>query len=200
MQGEDALSPERLETLFAPLESAALAEMCAEGIPAGQVTLSRWLDMRYRGQSYEISIPGFFTDDVEAARLRATRAPVARGGISSASFVKAFHAAHREAYGYADPAAPVELVHVRLRARGHVPHPELPRAPARPAPPPAASDRRRVYLSGWTDTPLFFRDHLPPGVTFAGPALVAQEDSTTLLPPGWVARVDEGFNLVMERA
>jgi N-methylhydantoinase A len=174
MRGEEALNPPALADLFTPLEAAALAEMRAEGIPAGEVTLSRWLDMRYRGQSYEISV---LADDDPAA---------------------AFHAAHRETYGYADPAAPVELVHLRLRARGHVPHPELPRAAARAVARPDPRDRQRVYFSGWTATPLFFREELPPGATFSGPALIAQEDATTLVPPGWTARVDEGFNLLIE--
>lgn len=160
---------------FADLQATALAEMSAEGIPAGEVTLSRFLDMRYRGQSYEISVP-------------AEGDPVA-----------AFHAAHRAAYGYADPEAPTEVVHVRLRAAGRVPHPALPHAPPRPAPPPQPLGEQAVYFDGWWPTPLFRRADLLPGTFLAGPALIVQEDTTTLLPPGWQARADAGFNLILQR-
>jgi N-methylhydantoinase A len=175
MQGAEALAQETLDALFTPLEVAALEQMRAEGVLDGDVLLERWLAMRYRGQSYEIVVP------------------------AAADPAAAFHAAHRDAYGYADPAAPVELVHVRLRARGRVPHPDLPRARPEPTPPLEASRHRPVYLSDWIDTPVFTRDALRPGVAFAGPALVVQEDSTTLVPPGWHARVDAGFNLLLQR-
>ncbi|RME72830.1 MAG: hydantoinase/oxoprolinase family protein, partial [Chloroflexi bacterium] len=79
---------------IAGLEQQALADLAAEGLPAEQIHLERLVDMRYRGQSYELTIP-----------LRA-------------GFAADFHDAHRQTYGYARPDAAVEVVNLRLRAVG----------------------------------------------------------------------------------
>ena len=53
---------------------------------------------------------------------------------------------------------------------------------------------------GFVPTPIYARDRLAPGARFAGPAVVEQMDSNTLVPPGWGCRVDEFGNLVLERS
>jgi N-methylhydantoinase A len=181
ISGEPLAEKAVLAARFAEMEAAAVAELATEGVPAGQVTLTRWLDMRYRGQSYEITIP-------------------ADGGPAGRPLAAAFHEAHRSAYGYADPTAPTEIVHVRLRATGHVPHPALPRAGTATAGPPTPIAVRTIQFETATETPLYQRADLAAGSLLAGPALIVQEDTTTLLPPAWRARVDDGSNLILERA
>jgi N-methylhydantoinase A len=164
-----------LEERFTALQETVLASMTAEGIPAGDVVLERRLDMRYRGQSYELSVP------------------------AEGDAVAAFHEAHRQSYGHADPDAPTEIVNVRLHAVGRVPHPNLPRARtlSRDAPTPVAE--QEILFETLTPTPVHSRADLAPGTSLTGPALLIQEDTTTLLPPGWEAHVDAGFNLILER-
>jgi N-methylhydantoinase A len=176
MSGEPLASgSDRLAALFAEMEATAVAELAAETVPAARVTLTRWLDMRYRGQSYEITVP-------------------------AADGPAAFHEAHRAAYGHADPAAPTEIVHLRVRATGHVPHPALPRATLASAVPPSPITVARIQFEAPTEAPLYDRDLLTPGCTLTGPALIVQEDTTTLLPPAWKARVDAWANLILEQA
>jgi len=64
----------------------------------------------------------------------------------------------------------------------------------------ALLDRRPVAFGGqWIETAVYRRDRLRPGHAFPGPAVVAQMDATTVIPPGWRARVDGYGNLVVER-
>jgi N-methylhydantoinase A len=174
------LSP--LEGLFAELEDRAEAELAAEGIEAGERDLSRWLDVRYRGQSYVLSIPS--------------------GRLEPAEVAAAFGAAHRQRYGYASEDAPCEIVNIRLRALGRVPQPRLPHAepPAAPPAPPSPAAAQRLYADGrWLDCPVYERAVLRPGHALSGPALVTQTDTTTWIPPGWVAWVDGWYNILATR-
>lgn len=169
-----------LAPVWEELETRAREEMLAEGAVPESTDLSLWLDMRYRGQSYELSIPFSRAEPDEGALHRA------------------FDEAHRHRYGAASPEARCEVVNVRLRAVGRTVQPELPfRAPdpGRPAPVPAAMGE--VYLSGQRrPCPIFERESLHPGHAIAGPAVITQEDATTWLPPAWTAKVDGWYNLV----
>jgi N-methylhydantoinase A len=174
----------QIEPAFGELEQRAWAELRAEGVAPKALRLERLLDVRYVGQSYELTVPFH---------------------VSVTSTVAAFHQVHARRYGYADPAEPVEIVNVRLRAIGVVPKPSLTRQPV-PAPwEPEPSDEREVVF-GRSSEPLpcsaalYERDQLGPGAVLAGPAIVTQYDTTTVLPPGWVARVDAVNNLVAELA
>ena len=140
----------------------------------GDATWTRSADLRYVGQSFEIEVPA---DDV--GRLR-----------------DAFERAHERLYGFAEPGRPVEVVNVRLRAR-------RPRAVAiagnGTAPGGGAERIMRIrFVAGAADTLRLDRSTLAPGQRIEGPALVAQPDAATLVPPGWVAQVDRFANLVLE--
>lgn len=169
-----------LETVFGALEERARADLLAEGAAEGGVSLARRLDVRYRGQSYELEIP--------AEPLRAEEV-AAR-----------FHAAHRQRFGYASEDAASEVVNLRLRATGQVEHPKLPYRAPEPAGIPAPVDKQAVYTEGeWLDCPVFDRSRLVPGQELRGPAILIQADTTTWIPPSWVARVDGWYNLLATR-
>ena len=96
------------------------------------------------------------------------------------------------------------MVSYRLRVRVAVPKYE-PRAEAAPATPRAAAEavkgRRRVSLDGTIiEATVYERDRLDIGTTIAGPAIVEQFDATTVIPPGWSARVDGYRNLILQKA
>jgi N-methylhydantoinase A len=165
-----------LQRRFAPLAERGHREILAEGIEAGQITLHREMDMRYVGQSYELTIP------------------------LSPNINEAFHAAHFRTYGHSAPSAPVEIVNLRLRAVGGVPRPALPHAPLGSADPSDAYlDHRPVVLAdGIADVPFYRGERLRPGHGIEGPAVIVQKDTTVFLSEGDVARVDGGFNLVVD--
>lgn len=158
----------------------ALVEMSGEG--GTETALAA--DMRYRGQSYEVTVP------VPAASLS--------GGV--AALAALFHAAHEESFGHSDPQAPIEVVSLRAAARR--PAPPLPMTRQEATPHAAAPESRiRLRLDGAErEAGLYRRAALRPGGTLAGPAIVTQADCTVLIPGGWTATTDELGNLVMEQA
>ncbi len=170
-----------LEATFRDLReeaSAALAEMSGGG--AADITLAA--DMRYRGQSYELTVP------VPADALS--------GGVPA--LVALFHAAHAESFGHSDPEAPIEVVSLRAAARHPAPPLVIPRQEATPH---EAKPESRVHLrldGAEHVAGLYRREALRPGGRFAGPAIVTQADCTVLIPGGWTATTDELGNLVME--
>jgi len=115
--------------------------------------------------------------------------------------VAAFHAVHERVYGYARTQQPVEFVN--FRAVHTYP---LPRPVVRPAARPdgtladARLGERRAYFGGFVATAIYERARLPLGARLAGPAIVEQSDTTTVIPPGVTALVDDAGNLRLRRA
>ncbi|GMG83053.1 hydantoinase/oxoprolinase family protein [Paralimibaculum aggregatum] len=169
---------------LAELEETGRAWLAEQGHD-GPAAISVSADMRYAGQSFEIEAP------LEAGWIAAGNA----GAIA-----QAFHAEHDRLFGHANPHAPVQLVNLRLVVSGPTPKPAIPR-PA-PAEGPAMPER---HVTGWFDglaheVPLYQRADLRPGHRLAGPAIVGQEDTTTVLPPDFALEVDAFGNLVLTRA
>jgi len=169
-------SYETLARHLEPLAERGQREVTAEGVPLARITLHRELDMRYQGQSYELTVP------------------------LGPHFADVFHRAHHQAYGHSEPDAPVEVVNLRLRAVGAVPRPPLPQAEAGPPGPSAALDGYRPVVIGGSlaQVPFYWGGRLSPGNVIAGPAVIAQPDTTVFLSPGDQARVDGLYNLLIE--
>jgi N-methylhydantoinase A len=153
-------------------------EALAEQPGRGRVVFERELDLRYRGQSYELRMP-------ESARV-ATQ----------------FHAAHKNLYGYALDAREVELIGLRIRATRRRPsNGERRVRPLRSRAMPTSAvigSRRAAFGDRPVDTAVIDRNRLAPGHRFEGPALVEEFSGTTLVPPGTRARVLRGGHLALE--
>lgn len=150
-------------------------EILSENVPAKQILIERFLDMRYRGQSYELIVP--FSETVYAD----------------------FHRLHQQEYGYANIAAAIETVNLRVRAIGKGnPPPLLSRPYQGPDPAPAYLETRPVVFAGGSlDTPLFRAESLEPGNQIHGPAVVVRSDTTILVGPTDHAEVDGFGNLLI---
>ncbi len=146
---------------------------------------NRFVDMRYRGQNFELTI----------------EAPSDTTGPEGiAELARRFHAAHERSYGYAASDEPVQMVTFRVEAVGVVPRTHARAASLSPADPgTAVVGGRRIHLDGrdW-DCPIYDREQLVPGNEIPGPAVVEQMDTTTLLLPGQHARVDGYHNLIVD--
>ena len=185
----DALTPEALESLFADFLVEGSARLDRDGVPASDRQMLRSVDLRYHGQSFELSIavPAGALTVADVGRLRAE-----------------FDAAHERAYGYAAPEDAVELVNVRLAAIGVTPRPR--RAPLPPGGRDAAKalkGTREVWfaeIGGWRNTNVLDRAKLLSGNVIGGPAIVEEHDASTLVHPGWEATVDQHGNLVVRAA
>ncbi|MDQ2858020.1 MAG: hydantoinase/oxoprolinase family protein [Candidatus Eremiobacteraeota bacterium] len=173
---------QRANALFATLTREADALLEAQSVPARDRSFTREIDLRYVGQSTELSVTDIRTLD---------------------DAIAAFHARHRQRYGFAVEDEDVEIVTVRVVAIGTTPKPPLDAvSSAREGPPSAAAlleERQAFDGIAFVATPVYARTELRGGDAFEGPAIVDQYDATTYVARGWRARVDDFGNLVLER-
>jgi N-methylhydantoinase A/oxoprolinase/acetone carboxylase beta subunit len=164
-----------LNQALEPLLTRARADLTAEGFRPEDIQLKPSLDMRYKGQAYEIAIP--FTPD----------------------FPDAFHSAHAKLYGYANPARATEIVQLRVKAIGRTEKPALTSSEtpieAVPAPEPAAI-RPTIFAKRPLPTPVFHRDQLSAGMHGEGPAIIITGQSTNVISPKWHWRIDSTGTLI----
>jgi N-methylhydantoinase A len=160
---------------FQPLIEQGRDDLRAEGFEAQSTRLEQRLDMRYRGQSYELSIP--YGDN----------------------YLEDFHLAHERNYGYAHHAAQVEIVNIRLRATGLISPPEILNSPRGDGDPSSAFLEHRLVVvnNQKVEIPLFQGELLTPGDALSGPAVVVRKDTTVYLPRDASAQVDRFLNLVI---
>lgn len=181
----DAVDPGHLDTMYREMETQALA-VIRESAVEGEIAIQRTADLRYVGQGYELNVPV---------------PPGALGQRELARVRQAFDGAYEARYGVAAPEEPVEVVTWKLTAVGAGPRLALPRAPRGAGAEAALCGRRPAYFpekDGYVDTPVYDRYRLPAGAEIAGPAIVEERESTTVLPPGCGARVDDWGSLGVE--
>jgi N-methylhydantoinase A len=152
--------------IYGAMEREAAASLAKEfGI--GDVFFEHHAEMRYRGQRHNIKVPVSGLKDAEQIRI-------------------AFERDYKRRYGHADAKAPAEFQALHLSAFARLKQPEiarLPRAAAKAWP----AETRRVYIGnagGWVDAQIYHRDALEPGFAAAGPAVVEEYGSTTVIWPG----------------
>ena len=176
---DDSAALERkLGRVLDRLESRARRELALQGYKR-HVRATRSLDLRYAGQSYELTVP------ISSAK--------------AATYSRAFHAAHQRRYGHSDTSRAVEVVSARVRAQAPGAPVRMQALPRRRAGMQAARiERVPVRFDRERQTWMYERERLRAGDRLRGPALVLQLDSTTVIPPGWRGAVDRLGNLVLE--
>jgi N-methylhydantoinase A len=174
---DEGMQFEEIEEMFAPLIDQGVEEMSAEHIPLERLSIERSLDMRYVGQSYEISIP--FKED----------------------YIDRFNKLHKKAYGYSDVERPCEIVNLRVRIVGNLSKPKLKEERLKGENSASASLGQRIITYKGESIPfeLFIRKKLSAGNRVEGPAIILEYSSTVLVPPGFSCNVDRFGNLVMKR-
>ncbi|MEZ5844114.1 MAG: hydantoinase/oxoprolinase family protein [Hyphomicrobiaceae bacterium] len=181
MQLVDGVWP-AVEAGFEELETLGRAGLLAEGVPDGDIVMLRSAGMRFLGQSWELNV------DI---------APTVR---SIEAMFSAFADVHDRRFGHR-AGGTVEIVNFRVAAVGRVSKPELHRLPARPQNADARIGSRQVYFSGaYHDTSVFDRARLVLAQQVSGPAVIEEGGSTTVLPPGWTARVLDHGELMLSKA
>ncbi len=173
---------ENIARILVQLTETALSVLNEDDV--GPVSASPFADMRYAGQSYELTVPL----DPQMSPQTLNQA-IAR-----------FHQAHQQRFGYADPNDPVELVNLRVRGAGQNQDLQLPQSSMPPVPDPPNPDKQAktwFHADAPVTIPCWFRERLQHGNHLPGPALVYQYDSTILINPGWQAKVDPWFNLIL---
>ena len=171
-----------LEASLRELEQKGRGLLAQDGVPRNRVEIQHVLSLRYTGQSFELDLP------------------VARPRISIARVTAAFDALHLKNYGYHRGGHGVDIVKLRVAAIGRLDGPEPAELAAGGSAAKALSGSRKATFDGRTAaTPVYERDLLPAGATIAGPALIEEPGSLTVVFPGWRAAVDRHGNIVMRR-
>ncbi len=181
LRAVDEIAEDEFDALFDEMMARGREELLAEGIGEEVIALQRALDLRYVGQSYEITVeekPGF---------------------TGRAGFLSTFHELHEARYGHSHPDRAVEIVTARVQAIGKAPRIEREaEAVGDEDASGAIVGRKPVWFDGGLlETALYDRDRLRAGHAIGGPAVVFQFDATTVIPPGWIGRVDRWRNLVI---
>jgi N-methylhydantoinase A len=177
-----------LNQYLSEMETTLAEQLTRDGIDAEGATYRRVGDMRYVGQGYELRV------ELAAGRL-------SEPGMQQA--LARFHQQHQREYGHAFASAPVELVNLRVTAIGAIPKIE-----SLPSPQHGSLKAALVKTQPGTfrvggqlvtaDTAFYRRSQLPVGETIAGPAVILQPDSTTVVPPDSTFRVVPSGELIIQ--
>jgi N-methylhydantoinase A len=172
LQGEK-INRAMLDESFARLvaeKKKELLRLCR----SGRVTTEKFVDMRYQGQSFELTVP---YDD---------------------NFAKSFHELHARQFGYSLPDAPLEVVSIRCTVSLGRPKQSLPQAGEQSAAPPLPDEYRQVvFADGPQALGIYSRRHLLHGQRINGPALIVDDYTTILLPAHFYLIVDRLLNLLI---
>ena len=179
---------ERLEAIYVALAAGAVEELAANGVAPEDITTSREVEMRYRGQVHEVRVP----------------VPDGPLGVESLAVVmEEFRRRYNRRYGSGAAAdAAIEARTFVVRGVGRQAKPEL-----RPAtlsgedPSPALVSERPVYfrpLGGFVPTPIYRRELLVPGNSVGGHAIIEAVDTTMVIHPGQRAEVDAWGNILLD--
>jgi len=183
----DGLDWAVVNRLLAEMEAEGRALLRRAGVPAADIAVARSVDLRYTGQGHEVNVA---LPDGEL------------GGSLEGEILRRFVAEYRRLYHRAGPEVPVEAITWRVRVSG--PRPAI--APRRAGQRPARVEEalkgfRPAYFAEYGDfrpTPVYDRYALGPGAVIEGPAVIEERESTVVLGPRAVARVDDRLNLVGE--
>jgi len=178
MLSEKQANIEVLKKEFQPLVKQGENDLIKEGVQINQIHFEYYLDMRYKGQSHEITVP--FDED----------------------FINTFHKYHERLFGYKNEDKETELVNIRLRARGFLDKPQIEKLPLKDKKVKDAAIlmKKDVYFKNkFHNTNVYSRNFLEPGNQFEGPAIITEYTSTIVVPPEWIVKVDSYKNLILEQ-
>ena len=171
--------PKAIEKEFSKLEEEAVNRLSTEGVEEKDMVLRRSIDMRYSGQ------------------WRSLNVPVAKPLNSVDEAVTGFLTQHMREYKYVREDASVEIFRLNLSAVGITPKADLPQSEPNHITPKPDNFRDVIFAGSSYRTSIFKRQNLCAGAQINGPAVVHQLDSTTVIPPGAVASIDNYENIVI---
>ncbi len=160
------------------LADEAHDELVRQGVAASRVNVYRRVHLRYQGTDSALVVPFGDAREIEAA----------------------FEAAYRQRFAFLMQGRALVIEAVSVEAVGAADAPEEPRCDALATGAAPSVDQVRLYSGGeWHDAALVLREQALPGHHIDGPAVIAERNATTVVEPGWQARVTALDHLVLER-
>jgi N-methylhydantoinase A len=180
---EDAADIDAIASHYAAIEHEAVETLQRDGIDPARIRIVREADVRYVGQSMEV-------------RVAAPSGAIDRAFLTA--LIDAFHAAHLRTFGYNYAGQQkVELVNFCVSGFGLIERPSMPKLDMPSARPTSKTNRPVYFGSAFCDTPIYDRATLPPGFKLAGPAVIEEFGSTTVVFPGQQLDVDDHGILIV---
>ncbi len=181
----DKFDPAFVNKLFAEMHAEAEAVVKA-GAPNAKLLESRTADMRYRGQGHEITVtlpPGDFS------------------AASREKLVKLYEDGYAATFGRTIPGLSVEIMNWTLRLAAE--QAPLPKAPPMPADKPSKPRSKRAVYDpvdqDMKEVAVYHRDDLVTGSMVPGPAVIAEDETTTIVPKSFAARLSPIGALLLEK-
>jgi N-methylhydantoinase A len=182
----DQIDLDRVNGIYGDFESQGRSLLAHEGVKAEAMLFSKFIDMRYVGQSYELTIP-LPGKEMDAKDI--------------VNAVGLFHKEHERAYGHCAPEEPVQIANLKLSATGLIAKPKFREFKMGGiSPEQALRTSRKVYFAeadGFVACPAYDRYRLIRGNVIRGPAIVDDKDATTVVHPGYQAVVGKFGNLIL---
>lgn len=176
---------DEVNKIFSTLTDDGNSMLDIEGIPQDRRKFEYIIDCRYERQNYEIPI-NISTGNLNSEILNELK--------------DKFHDEHFKLYGYMDKNKDIQMVNYRVGVIGIIDKPDIKRLPIEDTSLPKEMEKRQVRFEEsdkYIETNVYNRDQLPVGCKINGPAIVEQMDSTSIIPPGWVACNDPYLNLIV---
>ena len=192
LQRTDRVDLASLNQIYEELEGKGFSAMKEDGIPDDRMVLARTVDMRYKGQAFEIEVevPGGEIDQIALEKI-----------------VEKFHLHHQRLHGFFMKDGATEVVNLRVLALGLIEAPKISELRETAADKRSLGDAqkgvRKVFFDeagGFVECPIYERDRILPGILIQGPAVLEEPFSTTIVLPGQVAEVDRLQNIIIQRS
>ncbi|HYM84402.1 MAG TPA: hydantoinase/oxoprolinase family protein [Candidatus Dormibacteraeota bacterium] len=180
------------------LAESVVAELAAQRRSDEAMAVSTHVACRYLGQNYEQEVRMYSGHVDKTYELAVQIAPDAPD--FARRLADGFHSVHRAAYGYDLPDEPIQSVYLGATALVSTPPVIVTPYGARRGGSPQVRRRNVLVAAGqWVEAAILRRAELPQGFVIEGPAIIEEPDSTTYVPPAFVARVDDTWCLILER-
>jgi len=180
----DGTRPEQIEAVFREIEDAVIDDLLRECFARERLHTLRFAGMRYRGQSYEVSVP--------VSRLATDE------GLVELS--RRFHDAHQRRYGHMALNEAIDIVNFKVTGIGEIAKPSLMKATIGVSEPPRPIETRTAFFGhfGMVEVRVYRRASLAPKAQITGPAILEEPTSTVVVYPGQRVTVDDFLNLEIE--
>jgi len=175
----DGMDPKEVERVYEELQEEGMAALREEGFEPEDMYFERSTDMRYVGQEYSVNVR--VGDKIDLEEIDTS-----------------FHNAHATRYGHSTPGDPVEFVNLRLAALGRLAKEDAHFEIAKEEGDPVIATREAIFDGKPYKTSILWRNRIRKGSQFSGPLIVEEESATTIVPPGYQARVDDLGNIIIK--
>lgn len=187
MKTATELTAEELRNIFSGISTKAIKQLESIGFPSNKICLRGLLDIRYKGQGYELLLNIESPEEIEIEKI-----------------IEDFHRLHKSVYGYSIPDEEVEIINARLESYGLMDkiHPRKLRKANRNNPKSAIREYRECYyenIDEFAPSPVYNKDKLLAGDIIDGPAIIEYYDATAVIYPKWKAQVDDYGNINIMR-